>query len=834
MIRLSELAAASGAKVLGEPGRDALSGIAYDSRADCGGRLFVAIRGEGADGHDFIAQAVAKGAGAVLCERPPASLALGVPCLVVLDVLVALADWARATVAAWSSRVVAVTGSLGKTTTKELLSAILSRRFRVSPSPGNLSGRLGLPVALAEMDAGPEVVVLEFASDSFGEMRAMAGMAPPELLLVTNVREPHQDAFNSLDNAAAEMATLVEALAPAGLAVLNRDDERTLAMRSRAPSHITFGGSAADVSASHVRLDEQGLEFLVHAGGETARCRVRLYSPGLVSDCLAAIAGGLALGVALDEAVVALADCAPLPGRLNPLAGRRGTVVLDDTFSACPSSCLVALEGLRAFPAGRRHAVLAGLDDTAGFPGWAEALSLAAARSADVTWALGDCAAEVARHLPRDAEARVFYSLGQLEEALLADLRPGDVVLVKGNRTSRLERLVGKLAQGVAPPLVRQEAYWETLRLVRPERPTWIEIDAEALAGNARRFRQVCGVPLMAVLKADAYGHGAARVARIALANGAEGIGVACLSEARALREAGIGAEILVLGYTPRWQARQAVRLGVTCTVFGEEEAQALSHAAEALRSTAKVQVKVDTGMARLGLAPADVLPFARELRRLPRIDVTGIFTHFGSADDVNQGYARLQLDRFLDVLAQLEREGLRPRLAHAANTAAALMLPEARLDMVRIGIGLYGLPPSPHVALPAGVREVLSLKTTVAQVKQVSAGSFVGYGQAHCPVSPLVIAVIPVGYADGFRRAPRNWGKVLVRGQRCPLVGDVCMDQAMVDVSSLPGVRKGDEVVLIGRQGDANIGADEVAERLGTINYEVVSQSLARVPRIT
>jgi alanine racemase len=338
----------------------------------------------------------------------------------------------------------------------------------------------------------------------------------------------------------------------------------------------------------------------------------------------------------------------------------------------------------------------------------------------------------------------------------------------------------------------------------------------------------------MAVLKADAYGHGAARVARIVLNNGAEAIGVACLSEAKALREAGITATMLVLGYTPAWQAREAVRAGVACTVFGWEEAEALSRAAVALSRTAYVHVKVDTGMARLGLLPEVTLGFVQRLHELRNVEICGIFTHFGSADDPDKEYAHGQLGRFTRLLRDLGQAGLRPRLAHAANTAAALTMPEARLDMVRIGIGLYGLNPSRAVSLPLGIMPVLALKTTVAQVKQVQPGTFVGYGHAHLTQLPQTIAVIPVGYADGFRRAPRHWGEVLIRGQRCPVVGDVCMDQAMLDVTSVPGVRKGDEVVLIGRQGEANIGAEEVAERLGTISYEVVSAILARVPRIT
>lgn len=831
-VRLHDIIEATGAARHGSAGDVTCIGFAYDSRADCRDRLFVAIRTESGDGHDYTEDAVGKGAAAVICERLPAGR-LGVPHLLVPDVLVALADWGRRVMRRWAPLTVAVTGSLGKSTTKELLATLLGQRYRVSATPGNLSGRLGLPIALGEMDTAAEVAVLEFAGGSFGEIQAMANVAPPDVVVVTNVCEPHIGVFGSLDNTAAEIAQALDRLGAGGRAVLNADDERVWAMRERAPRVLSYGLRRGDVRASGVAADADGLSFTVHAAGADYACRTPLRAPAHVHDCLAAVTAAVALGVEPRQAVAALERCRPLPGRLNPVPGRGGALILDDTFSGCPTSALAALAGLEPYAGRRRHLVLGGLDDGEGVPGWEQAL--ASACPAEAVWALGDQAAEVARRLPSGRQARIFYSLPELQAQLLEELGEGDVVLVKGNRAGRLERLVAGLALPEGrEALVRQEPHWQAVRLARPERPTWVEIDAEALSANVRLLRRRCGVPVMAVLKADAYGHGAVRAARIALGSGADAIGVACLGEARVLRQAGIAAPILVLGYTPPWQSREAVRAEAACTVFGREEAEALSRAALALGRRAMVHVKVDTGMARLGLAPEESPEFMRDLARLPGLGVEGVFTHFGSADDADKSYALAQLGRFLGLLRALEAEGLRPPLAHAANTAAALTMPEARLDMVRLGIGLFGLQPSPAVALPEGCRPVLSFKTTVAQVKTVARGTFVGYGRACRVEAPRTIAVIPVGYADGFPRGPANWGSVLIRGRACPIIGNVCMDQAMIDVSDAPGVAKGDEVVLIGRQGQAGISAEEVAERLGTINYEVVSTILARVPRVT
>jgi Alr-MurF fusion protein len=324
------------------------------------------------------------------------------------------------------------------------------------------------------------------------------------------------------------------------------------------------------------------------------------------------------------------------------------------------------------------------------------------------------------------------------------------------------------------------------------------------------------------------------RVARTALQHGATMLGAAVLTEAAALRAHGIAAPILVLGYTPAWQAREVVRLGVAVALFSLDLAQHLSRAALALeRPPVAVHIKVDTGMHRLGLAPDEVILFAREVATLPGVRIEGLFTHFATADATDPAYALAQLARFQALLEKWDAAELpRPRYVHAANSAATFRFPEARFDLVRTGVALYGLHPSAEVTCPADFRPALSLKTQIAQLKHLASGEPVSYGGTWVAPRPSRIGVLPIGYADGFRRAPTNWGDVLVRGRRAPLVGRVCMDMCMVDVTDVPEARVGDEIVLIGSQGGECITAEEVAARLGTINYEVVSQILARVPR--
>ena len=438
--------------------------------------------------------------------------------------------------------------------------------------------------------------------------------------------------------------------------------------------------------------------------------------------------------------------------------------------------------------------------------------------------------------LPED-RTRVTYTVQDTQRGLQAWLGSGDTVLVKGAVEARMERVVAGLLSEpdrAAHQLVRQTAGWRKVRLLRPGRPTWLEVDLEAIAHNVRRVVGKIGpdVRLLAVLKADAYGHGAVRVARTALNNGASYLGVASINEGSALRQSGVTAPILVLGFTPAWQARELVLNDLSATIFDLEVAGALSRAARELDRRVRIHVKVDTGMGRLGLLPHQVLPFMRQLRALPHLLLEGIFTHFSVAD-ADPDYTRWQIGRFRQVLADLASLDVEIPLVHAANSAAILTLPESHFSMVRLGLAMYGLHPSDQVRCPPDFRTALAFKTQVAQIKTLAPGSFVSYGNTYQTVAEQRIAVIPVGYADGFRRAPHHWGQVLVRGRRASIVGRVCMDQTMIDVTAIPGVRQGDEVVLIGEQGQERITAEDVAERLGTINYEVVSQILARVPRV-
>ena len=359
------------------------------------------------------------------------------------------------------------------------------------------------------------------------------------------------------------------------------------------------------------------------------------------------------------------------------------------------------------------------------------------------------------------------------------------------------------------------------------------------MAGNVRQLRRRIGPRrlLYAVVKANAYGHGADLIAPEALRAGADRLAVAAVNEAVALRQAGVGAPILVLGYTPPEEAETLLEYALTATVYEARTALAFAEAAARRGQPLTVHLKVDTGMHRLGIDHADALELCARLQRNGHLRLEGIYTHFSSADEADQRYSREQLRRFSTLLARLASAGCRPPIAHAANSAATLALPPAYLDAVRCGILLYGLSPSSEVPAPPGMRPVLSWKARIAQVRRLAAGEPVSYGNTWRAPDTSTVAVVPVGYADGFPRGPQTWRRVLIGGREAPIVGRVCMDQTVVDVTDIVdcgvSVAQDDEIVLIGSQQGATLSADMVAARLGTINYEVTSRLMARLPRI-
>jgi len=366
-------------------------------------------------------------------------------------------------------------------------------------------------------------------------------------------------------------------------------------------------------------------------------------------------------------------------------------------------------------------------------------------------------------------------------------------------------------------------------------RPTWVEIDLNALRHNLSALKKRVGpqTKILGIVKADAYGHGDYEISRVLLNNGGEMLGIAILEEGIQLRDKGIKAPLLLLGGIFEEQIDTVIQYGLTPTVYDLKLAEVLSKRAYYFNTIMKVHVYVDTGMGSIGVKHDKAVEFVKFAKNLKNLLIDGIYTHCSSSDEKDLAFTNLQIKRFRDVLDALDASKACIPLRHMANSGAILGYPEAYFNMVRPGLSLYGLYPSEDVSRDTGIRPVMSFKTRVIHIKDMESGDVVGYGRTYRITKPTRVATLPLGYDDGYNRLLSNQGEVIIRGKKASIIGRVCMDQCFVDVTNIKDVSVGDEVVLYGSQGQEIIPIESIAKQLNTIPYEVTCSISKRVPRI-
>ncbi len=362
------------------------------------------------------------------------------------------------------------------------------------------------------------------------------------------------------------------------------------------------------------------------------------------------------------------------------------------------------------------------------------------------------------------------------------------------------------------------------------------EINLDAIGNNIREIKKriKAKTQLLAVVKADAYGHGAEEVAKVCLYNGADQLAVATCDEGVQIRQWSIQVPVLILGNTVEGQLETVVNYNLTQAVFRYETAKLMSDIAVRLNKTALVHIKIDTGMSRIGFLPND--ESIEEIERifaLPNLKVTGIFTHFATSDEKDKTFTNVQYKKFRFVTDKLQNKGYKGFIRHCANSGAILDMPELQLDMVRAGIIIYGMYPSNEVSHPINLIPAMSLKSQISYVKYLEENVSVGYGRTYFTTKKTKVATVPIGYADGYSRAFSNKARVIVKGHYAPVIGNVCMDQMMINVSEIPDVNEGDSVIIMGSDGKNTVSPEELAAISGTINYEIVCNVGKRVPRV-
>ena len=367
-------------------------------------------------------------------------------------------------------------------------------------------------------------------------------------------------------------------------------------------------------------------------------------------------------------------------------------------------------------------------------------------------------------------------------------------------------------------------------------RPVWAEIDLDIIGNNMTNIKKLVGdKEVMAVVKADCYGHGAVEVSETLLENGASRLAVAMISEAIKLRDINITAPIMILGYTPLYLGEELINYDIEQTIYDLDYAKELSDIAIKLNKKAKVHIALDTGMGRIGFLPTEEsLKSIVEISSLKGLDITGIFTHFSSADEKDKEYTINQFEKMQSFIKSLNNLGIYIPLTHASNSGAITDMPNTYLDCVRAGIIIYGYYPSNDVdKTKISIEPALTLKAKIAHVKELDKNMYVGYNRKFMTTDKTIVATIPIGYADGYSRKLSNNGHVIINNKLAPIIGNVCMDQIMVDATNVGPVKTGDEVILLGKSNNVKYDADDMAKDVGTINYEIICALKNRVPKV-
>jgi alanine racemase len=853
--------------------------IAVDSRRLPRGSLFVALRGRQADGHDFLDQAAANGAAAALvgAQAPPARL----PTIAVdspLAALQRLAAWYRR---AHLGRVVAITGSNGKTIVKDALYAQLVGTFAAAASPGSFNSQLGVPLAVLAAPPGTAVAVFEAGISAPGEMAALRDVLAPDCGILTNVGLAHIAAFEGRRHLAREKLSLFAGMLPVGQRAGDRDAPFPSREGTFASGWLLLPDGDAMIAEEAARLDCRLIRFpgdgslprlvgrrvLDGGGGRDGEAgdrrppgapglserlevrfpsgavrelQVRTRSAEIVEDVLLAVGAAHLLGVPEERIAESLRDYAPPPTRLEVWRSPSGVVLVNDLVSADPISVRAALRTTSELAAkgGRKVFVFGGMGELG--PMAAAEYSAIGALAGEYRFdALlltgpedgGAGAGGEQGTATRDAylaahpagRAEVLAGVEAVRQRLRALLAPGDTLLLKGPRHSGIAAAAVDLMDAMAPN-----------RLL---------VDLGAVTSNIAAYRRAGAaaagprIRILAMVKALAYGSDLVRLSSWLSEAGIDHFGVSTADEGVELRRAGIQLPILVTLPTPE-EAEKLARFKLLPAVYSFALLDPLAAAARAALPPGRqlaVHLKVDTGMHRVGVAPGEALPLARAATATGVLRVTGLMTHLASAEDpAADGDTRRQLALFDQARAELESAGFGGLLCHAAATAAAARFPAARYDMVRLGLGLFGLYPSAAVESALPLQLAVTLLSRIVEVRTLARGDRVGYGGTYTVAEErLRVGVLPLGYHDGVPWSLSNRGVVLVDGRPAPILGRISMDSMVVGLAAAPDAVAGSEALLFGAHHGAILRPEEVAAQAGTIPYELLARLGPRIQRV-
>jgi alanine racemase len=812
-----------------------IENVAIHSARIRSGAVFFALEGANFDGHDFVDAAFRNGALLAVVEVGRVSeRMLGETPVVAVDKPL----WALQRLAAWwrrslDTRFVAIVGSNGKTVTKDCLVHLLSSIHSVYGTPGSYNSQLGVPLAVLGCPRSAAIAVIEIAVSDPGEMAHITQIVKPQHVVLTNVGTRWRYRFVDRERQIEELLYIGSALPPDGWLLLGQDDQEIRAAAADLISVVFTQGESAEVPRFYRGRREGAtgeVEVAFPSQPNSSTVSIRTPSDEIMSDVELAVSAAWLLGVDAPSIVSALDEYTPTSTRMEIWRSPSGVILIRDIATPDPMAVSSALRAAKRLTGqgGRTVVVLAEPS-----PQWDREASLELARTlvaerVDELLSLvpsnHGVDSSVISELHDSIAVQLFDTTDGLRRHLVENFSSGDVCLVQSPPGSRIDDLSVSLVEAMAP--------------------TRLYLDLSAMEENVAMFRRLVGpgVRIMAMVKALAYGTDVTAASLGVQESGIDFLGVSSADEGVALRRSGVSLPILVMLGTES-EIEKMVRYRLTPLLYSASMVDAITTFAKETLKPLVVHLEVDTGMHRAGLDWNEVSSTASEksaigalteLSLLDNVRIEGLMTHFASADDPGQDdMTLLQLERFEHVVDAAHALGLEPIL-HAAATAGALRFPSARYDMIRIGLGLFGLQPSGATEREIKLMPVISLVSRVVQIVEVPAGEGVGYGATYvAPAQGGRVGVVPAGYHDCIPRSFSNFGYVIVAGVRCPIVGRVSMDSMTIDLSACPAATVGSDVLIYGGFGSSEVPLEEVSRAIGTIPYEVMARVGPRVQRV-
>ena len=830
-LTLAQLAIVTSGKLnaLADP-EQVVNAVTIDSRRIGKNCVFFPLKGGNTDGHQFITDALANGAAAAVAaenwlERLPDLSSK--PVIVVddsLEALQRLAAWWRTQI---EGRVIAITGSNGKTVVKDALMHVLSRVSSCAGSPDSFNSQIGVPLSVIRVPRSANFAVLEAGVSSVGEMARLEDILRPDYGIITTIGFAHISSFGSRSAIADEKAKLFGnipedgwLLVPAGESTLKQ------ALRSVKCRIHEIGNCSKDLPyIEDRRATNSAMQLIVRfPSGDRIGLTVNTPSLEIVSDIEIAISAAHLLGVGAEAVESALTDYAPGNTRMEIWKSPIGFTLINDSCSSDPLSVRAALKSLGAIKAerGKRVFVFGGMRELGALEREEHAAvgTLAAMSNVDTLILVGengvDATEEAFKISAPDRSVIRCTSPQEVKGRLLPSLRWGDTVLVKGPRNMGIARVAREI--------------------IEPMGPNRFLVDLQAVNENITRFKRLVGsqTRILAMVKALAYGSDESRLALELQRMEVDSFGVASADEGGALRRAGVELPILVMMCAPT-EADKIIHYDLTPVIYSFEVVAPIAQAAHEQGKTIDVHLEVDSGLGRLGVRPGEVAELARIVLAAGNLRPVGVMTHFASADDPSKdAFTNDQVQDFKRAIDSLRGIGLTNLICHASATAATPRIPDARFDMVRLGLGMYGICPSAEVGRKIDLELAISLVSRVVKINIYQKGDHIGYGGTFTvPYDGFRAGVVPLGYHDGIPRILSNRGSVLVNGRTARIIGNISMDSMTIDLSAVPDADLQTDVLVYGKYAGYVVRPEAVAETAETIAYELLARLGPRVQRV-